>query len=169
MPARLVAIHFAANITARRTLWLALGERLLNAVLTERVTTRQLLGPSRRAHTDGAVVYAAVHRRLMIHVSSCFSKTTLKVSRWRKSMDGAKFLQLPGTIPGFNTSCNDSEQFVHMHVFQEKIVALLLFIVMLAIDLSSVFAISGSCDRHSLLDLGLLLIFRYSVQTVKNA
>jgi len=74
LPARLVTGHFAADIAARRTLRLALGERLLDAVRTERVATRQLLGQSRRTHADGTIVCVANY--LLIYSGSCFRSWT---------------------------------------------------------------------------------------------
>jgi len=64
----LVADHFTAHVAARRALGLALGERLVDAVLAERVAARQLLRPRRWTHTDGAVVYW----RLLIYRGTCF-------------------------------------------------------------------------------------------------
>ena len=64
-------------MAARRALRLALGERLLDTVRTERVATWQLFRPSRRTHADGAVVRAAIHWRLMIPRPPCFNVKTL--------------------------------------------------------------------------------------------
>ena len=77
--ARLVAGQSTAQVAARRTPRLALGERLGDARRAERVTARQPARTRRRTQADGAVLLrdaaaAAVRRRrpTTTSVTSCF-------------------------------------------------------------------------------------------------